>query len=228
LPPALTDRFAMQVTPPAPFTVDLPEPLVTLGRYQHVEFPIAVTRAKGFAGPITYSAKGGQLAPKEEGRTRVYAEFAEGKGSIHSKILTNLTKHRVEVTAVGVHEGRRVALTRTFDLQIRSAFTVTAEPALVKLEPGATAKVRLTAERMKTFDGDVTVQISPALGLTLPASVVIPRGKDGVEVEVTVAPDLTPGRRSINLNATALVNGLEEEQRGRLDIDIVKKPAPKK
>jgi hypothetical protein len=228
LPPALTDRFAVQVTPPAPFTLELPEALVTLGRYHHVDFPIAVTRIKGFAGPISYSAKGGQLAPKEEGRTRVYAEFAEGKGSIHSKILTILTKHRVEVTAVGVHEGRRVALTRTFELLIRSAFTVTAEPALLKLEPGDTAKVRLTADRMKSFDGDVTVQLSPALGVTLPATVVIPRGQASLDVLVTVAPERAAGRQSINLNATALVNGLEEEQRGRLDIDVVKKPVPKK
>ena len=43
--------------------------------------------------------------------------------------VRHFSQHRVEVTAVGVHEGRRVALTRTFELQIRSAFTVTAEPA---------------------------------------------------------------------------------------------------
>jgi hypothetical protein len=228
LPPGLTDRFAVQVTPPAPFTVELPEPLVTLGRYQHVDFPITVTRRGGFAGPIRYGARGGQLAPKEEGRTRVYAEFAEGKGSIHSKILTNLTKHHVDVTAVSVHEGRRIALTRTFDLQIRSAFAVTAEPATLKLTPGATARVRLTADRMKTFDGDVSVQLSPPPGLTLPTTVVIPRGQAGVDVEVKVSVDSTPGRRGINWNATALVNGLEEEQRGRFDIEIVKLPTPNK
>ena len=228
LPPALADRFAVQVTPAAPFTVELPEALVTLGRYQQVSFPIAVTRRKGFAGPITFSAQGGQIAPKEEGRTRVYAEFAEGKGSIHSKILTNLAKHRVDVTAVGVDDGRRVALTRTFDLDIRSAYVVTAEPAKLTVPPGDTAKVRLTAERLKTFDGDVTVQLSPVLGVTMPATVVIPRGQAGVDVEIAVAPDRTSGRQNINLNATAVVNGLEEEQRGRFDIEIVKTPVPKK
>src|SRR5205085_11876117 len=59
LPPALADRFAVQVTPPAPFTVELPETLVTLGRYQHADFPIVTTRVPGFDGPITFSAKGG-------------------------------------------------------------------------------------------------------------------------------------------------------------------------
>ncbi len=236
LPPALTDRFAVQVTPPSPFTVELPEALVTLGRYQHADFPVVTTRVPGFDGPIAFSAKGGQLADKEEGRTRVYAEFPEAKadrlqitGSIHSRILTNLAKHRVEVTAVGVQQGRRVSLTRTFDLDIRSAFSVTAEPVLVKLEPGASAKVRVIANRMKTFDGDVTVQFSPSQGLNLPEKVVIPRGQTGVDVEIRIAPEQAPGRQGINLNATGTVNGFEEEQRGgRFEVEVLKPAAPKK
>ncbi|MSQ95782.1 MAG: hypothetical protein EXR98_14670 [Gemmataceae bacterium] len=228
LPPALTDRFALQITPPSFFTFELPQPLAILGRYQHVEFPIALTRTKGFEAPIVYTAKGGQLAAKEEGRTRVYAEFAKDKGSIHSKILTNLSKHRVDVTAIGVQGGRQMALTRTFDLDVRSAFTVSAEPAILKLEPGETSKVRLNTERLKSFDGDVTVQLSPVLGLVLPAAVVIPRGQTGVDVEIKVPADRTPGRQSINLNIAAVVNGFEEELRGRFEIEIVQTPAPKK
>jgi hypothetical protein len=229
LPPSLTDRFAVQVTPPSFFTFDLPEPLVTLGRYQHAEFPITTTVGQGVNPSITFSAKGGQIAPKEEGRTRVYAEFAKDKGSIHSKILTNLAKHRVEVTAVGVQAGRRISLTRTFELDVRSAFVVTAEPTLLKLEPGEVGKFRVNAERMKTFDGEVIVQLSPAPGLNLPEKIIIPRGKTGVDVEVKVAPDRAPGRQNINLNATAEVNGFEEEQRGgRFEIDIVKSPTAKK
>src|SRR5206468_7220176 len=60
LPPALTDRFAVQITRPATFTFELPEPLVTLGRYQKVDFPILVNRFPGDASTITFSAKGGQ------------------------------------------------------------------------------------------------------------------------------------------------------------------------
>ncbi len=228
LPPSLTDRLALQITPPSYFTFALPQTQATLGRYQHVEFPIALTRTPGFEGPITYTAKGGQLAPKEEGRTRVYAEFVKDRGSIHSKILTNLAKHRVDVTAVGVQGGRRVTLTRTFELDIKSAFMVTAEPALLKLEPGATATVRLNAERLKTFDGDVTVQLSPVPGMELPDQVVIPRGQAGVDIKFKVSADRSPGRQNITLNASAIVNGFEEEQRGRFEIDIVKAPMPKK
>jgi len=230
LPPSLTDRFALEVTPPSFFTFELPEPLATLGRYQHVDFPMTVTRRKGFDGPIIFSARGGQLAPKEEGRTRVYAEFKEGKGSIHSKILTNLAKHRVDVTALGVNpkDGRRVELTRTFDLDVRAAYVVKAEPVLLELEPGATARLRLNAERMKNFDAEVAVQLSSAPGIDLPATIVIPRGQTGADVEIKVDANQPAGRRSINWNASAVVNGFEEEQRGQMDIDIVKTATPKK
>jgi hypothetical protein len=224
LPPSLTDRFALMVTPSSFFTFDLPEPTATLGRYQHVDFPIQTNVFPGFDPKISFSAKGGQIAPKEEGRTRVYAEFARDKGSIHSKILTNLTKHRVDVTAVGIYAGRKISLTRTFDLDIKSAFTVTAEPALLKLEAGATGKVRFNADRLKTFDGDVEVQLSPTPGLEMPTTVMIPRGKSSVEVNVKVDPNLTAGRRSVNLNITAQVNGFEEELRGRFEVEIEKTP----
>ncbi|HZZ80107.1 MAG TPA: hypothetical protein VFE62_16455 [Gemmataceae bacterium] len=228
LPPSLADRFALQVTPPSFFTFRLPESLVTLGRYQHAEYPIETTVQPGADPRITFSAKGGQIAPKEEGRTRVYAEFAGGKGSIHSKILTNLTKHRVEVTGSGVRDGRRISLTRTFDLDVRAAYAITAEPTLLKLLPGETGKVRLHADRLKTFDGAVTLQISPVLGLVLPETVTIPRGQSAIDVTVTVDAARPAGRQQVQFNATAQVNGLEEEQRGRFEIDILKMPPKKK
>ncbi len=228
LPPTLTDRFAVQVTPASFFTFTLPEPQVTLGRYQQVDFPMAVTHVKGFNGPIAYSAKGGQLADKEEGRTRVYAEFAKDKGSIHSKILTNLAKHRVDVTAVGTHQGRRVSLTRTFELDVRAAYVVKAEPALLQIEPGTTGKLRLNAERMKNFDAEVTLELAPVLGLDLPVTIVIPRGQTGVDVPIVIPADRAPGRINVSFNASAEVNGLEEEQRGRFEVEVVKTATPKK
>ena len=45
---------AVQVTPPSPFTFELPEASVTLGRYQHVDFPIVVARTRGFTAPLTF------------------------------------------------------------------------------------------------------------------------------------------------------------------------------
>jgi hypothetical protein len=141
----------------------------------------------------------------------------------------NLAKHLVDVTARGVNptDGRRVALTRTFDLDVRAAYVVRAEPVLLTLEPGAKSRLRLNAERMKSFDAEVTVELSPALGIELPTKIVIPRGQASVDFEIKVDANQPAGRQTINWNASAVVNGLEEEQRGRLDIEIVK-ATPKK
>ena len=115
------------MTPPGPFSVELPETQVTLGRYQSVDFPIVTSRIVGFDGPITFTAKGGQLGSKEEGRTRVYGELPDATrekptptGTIRSLILTNTAKHRVDLSASGTHQGRqRITLTRAFDLDVR-------------------------------------------------------------------------------------------------------------
>src|SRR5205823_1002833 len=75
LPPSVADRFAVQIAPPAPFTFELPEKEIVLPRYQKAAIPMVTTRVAGFEGPIAFEARGGQLAEKSEGRTRVYAEF---------------------------------------------------------------------------------------------------------------------------------------------------------
>ncbi len=236
LPPSVADRLALQVTEAAPFTVELAEPTVTLARYQQAAIPLVLTRKSGFDAPINFTARGGQLADKAEGRTRVYAEFpvATAKnlkvnGSVHSRILSNLGKARIEVLASAVSEGCTITLIRTFELDIRTAFTIQAPPAVVKLLPGDASKVRLMIERVKTFAGPVTLKLEPAPGLELPQIVVFPRGETGMEIEVKALKDAMPGRHGIQLSGTADVDGFEEEQRGgRLEIEVTKVDVPKK
>jgi hypothetical protein len=236
LPPSVSDRLALQVTEPSPFTVELGEPTVTLARYQQAPIPLVLTRKAGFDAPITFTARGGQLADKTEGRTRVYAEFPTAmakelkvNGSVHSRILSNLGKTRIEVLASAVHQGRTITLIRTFELEIRTAFTVEAPPAVVKLAPGEVVKVRLTVGRVKTFAGPVSVKLQPAPALELPETVVIPRGETSVEIEIKAQKDAMPGRRSVQLSGMADVDGFEEDQRGgRIEIEVMKVEQPKK
>ena len=235
LPPSLTDRLAVLITPPSPFTMELPELLIALPRYQHVDIPIITTR-QGFDGPITFTAKGGQLANKKEGRTRVYAEFPEAtakqpnvNGSVHSKILSNVGKSRIEVSGSGVHEGRRITLTRTFELNLVPAYTISAEPVKVSLLPGESEKVRLLANRVKTFDSEVTLHLSPIPGMNFPETVIIPKGQTGIDIEFKAAADAMPRKQNLQINASATVNGYEEDQRGGpFEIEIRKVEVPKK
>ena len=207
------------------------EPAITLARYQQAEIPIETTRQPGFAGPIIFTAKGGQLADKKEGRTRVYADFPDATakaanvvGSIHSKILSNLGKSRIEVTGTAILEGRRIALTRTFELNLTTAFAPTVEPAKVSLLPGESAKVRLLANRLKSFDGEVKLRLTPIPGLNFPESIAIPKGEVGVELSVSARPDAMPLKQNVAIQATATVDGFEEERRDiPFEVEIRKK-----
>ena len=236
LPPSVTDRLALQVTPPSPYTFDLPKKDLTLVRYQRVPVPIDLSRIPGFDGPLTFTAEGGQLAPKEEGRTRVYAEFPAANpgqdhvaGFIQSLILSNLIKARIAVTATGTHQGRRVTLTRCFYLDLVAAFRVKGEPAKVSVLPGETAQARLVVERVGNFEGAVTVRFNPNSGLTLPEQIVIPRGQSTVTFAVPIPADTPPRTFNLQANSSGEVTQYEEEIRGSvLSIEVRKPEVPKK
>ena len=238
LPPSLTDRLAVQVIPPSPYTFELPERLRTLPRYQTVPVPVLTTRVPGFTGPITFTASGGQITEKEEGRTRVYAEFPpatvespEIQGVVVSKILSNLARYRVDVTAIGEHQGRRVQLTRSFDLDLRAAFQITADPPMLSLLPGETGTVRLTVDRVPSFTGDVQLQLPLAYpGIThLPETVTIPANRAEISLTLIAEPDVTPRRQGFTVVATGLVSGYEESVRiNPLQIEFLLRPPPAK
>jgi len=235
LPPSLADRFAVQIAPPAPFTFELGEKEIQLPRYQTAAIPVITTRAAGFDGPISFAARGGQLAEKTEGRTRVYAEFPDSttkkkdaSGAIVSKILSNVGQARIEVTATGRRQGRRVQLTRTFQLDLTTAFTFAPEPAKVSLLPGESARTRIAVNRVKTFDGPVTLHLQPIAGVTFPESVLVPKGQSSVEIDIAAATDAQPRKQGITVQATGEVDGFEEELRGSpLEVEV-KKLEPKK
>jgi hypothetical protein len=236
LPPSLTDRFAVQITPPSSFTFELAEKTVMLPRYQSSPIPIVTTRVAGFDGPISFTATGGQLADKNEGRTRVYAEFPDAtakqlsiSGVVVSKILSNIGKVRIEVTATGTHQGRRVTLIRSFELDLTHAYKVTTDTPKVALLPGESAKVRVGVDRIKSFDGPVTLHLNTMQGLEAPEVVTIPKGQISVEFAVKAMPDAQPRKQNWQLTATADVSGFEEELRAApVEIEVKKVEPPKK
>jgi hypothetical protein len=63
------DRFAMAVTAPAPFQIDLEQPTISLVRGGELFIPVHVTRTQGFQAAIEYQAdfgpQGVSLPPKE-------------------------------------------------------------------------------------------------------------------------------------------------------------------
>ena len=233
LPPSLTDQIAVMVTPPAPFQVDLPDAVVKLTRYQTAEFPIATTRSAGFVSPITFAVQGGQIGEEQQERNQVYARFNPAtvdrlatSGTFFNRILTNLNKHRVDLTATSEADGRRVNLIRTFTLEIQSAFQPTFEPSQPTGDPGASIRVKLLANRVPSFDGPITFTLSPQSGFQFPATVEIPRGELATEFEVKVDPKQNPGRYNLRIEATGFVGKYEESLNlPNLPIEVTK-PMP--
>ena len=89
-------------------------------------------------------------------------------------------------------------------------------------------QVRVIADRLKPFDGEMPVRLSAAPGLTLPENIIMPRGQTSVDLELKIAPDRMPGRVSINLYGSAVVNSFEEDYHGgRFDVEVFKTPPPK-
>ncbi len=235
LPPSLTNQIALMIAPPPPFDVELPEPLIRLTRYQTAEFPIVTKRSAGFTSPITFAVTGGQIGVETEERNQVYARFTPAtaerltaSGTFFNRILTNLAKHRVDLTATADVNGHRVNLIRTFTLEVQSAFKPTIEPELPTTDPGGTVKVKLLANRVATFDGPVTFTLGPQSGFTFPETVTIPKGAESVEFELKADPKLNPGRHNLRQQVAGFV-GKYEESFNLPNIPIeIKKPVTNK
>ncbi len=240
LPPSLTNQIALQITPPTPFSVELPLAEVTLVRYLSIDVPFHTTRVAGFKSPINFRARGGQLGEEREIRRQIYTRFqAAGPeqlnvtGKFLSRNLPNEAKDRIDLFATAVDGDRKVTLVRSFDLDLKAGFDVVAEPKPVSVLPGEKVKFELVATRLPPFTGAITVGQSdqpnqgPPAGITLPEKVVIPEGKDRVEVELSVAADVKPGRLRVRLESRAPVGAFLEEPRPK-DVEIeVKKPEVK-
>ncbi len=89
--------------------------------------------------------------------------------------------------------------------------------------------MRLAVDRVKTFDGPVTLHLNNMPGLEAPEAVTIAKGRTSVEFAVKAVADAQPRKQNWQLTATADVSGFEEELRASpVEIEIKKVEPPKK
>lgn len=234
LPPSITDKLAVQITPPTPFNVELASSNVTLPRYQQANVHLQISRIAGFKDEISFLATGTQqLGQESQGRRQVFARFPTATsdmpavtGTIHSRSQANEGTERVDIRAMARQGTRSIQLERSVMLAIKPAFEMEVEPAKLTLAPGGMATVKFMAMRLPSFSGEVKITSSTPLGIAIPESMVIPADKSSVEIEVKVEATLKPGNQRIRFVATAPVNGFQEEPRAK-DLEIeIKEPAP--
>jgi hypothetical protein len=227
LPPSLTDRIAILVTPPSPYTFELPARSVTLPRYLETAFSLEIARAAGFDSPITFIARGGSLEQLNLQKPRIVAKIPPATrgqttiaGILRSGVNSELRKQRVTVTAHASDGGRSVDLTRTFELVTRVSYEPSASPARLEVSPGDSARVAIQANRIAPFDGPITIRPSIDAGWSLPPVVEIARGADRAELKFDVPKKTKPGVYRIALTASARVSKFDETVTGK-PIEVV-------
>lgn len=235
LPPSVGNRIALQITPPSPFSVETPEPLITLVRYLSQSFPIQIARRDGFTGDLQFKAVGGQLGEESEIRRQIFTRFTPGTvesptvtGTFYSRNLPQEQKHRVDLSSDGEHGGRRVSLVRSFELQLKAGYAVTVEPPTVVVAPGESAKLQLNATRLPPFVGPIEIEIADAAGLNLPETLTIAPGATSTEIELKTAADAQPSKWRIRFNTKAQVGQFQEEGTPRFTAFEIKIPPPPK
>ena len=230
LPPTLTDRIAILVTPPSPFDFELASKYVAVPRFLSADFEIKTARVDGFDAPITFVARGGTLEADGQMRRQVKNQIPVATvdslnvtGMLYSGVLSRPTKHWVTVTGTSEFQGHTVALTRTFELDLRVAFDPAPEPAKIELKAGQSMKIQIKAQRLKPFDGPIVVTPSRVEGIGLPKTITIPSGSESVEVEIQIAEKTEPKKYSISFSGQSRVNKFQESSSGqRLEIVVVK------
>lgn len=234
LPPSLTNRFAVLVTPAASFDVELPEESVLITKYVDSQFSIATTRKADFDSPIAFTARGGQIGDESEERSNVFVRLPPAtvtepnvSGGIFNRILTNYGKTRVDFAATATEGPRLVTLNRTFELEIKPAFAPAPESATVEVEPGGLAQIRILANRTRDFGGAVKLTAKPLLGFQFLEVHEIPADAAHVDVAVQSTAETKPGNYQIRFVARGRVGSYEEEVNGPNVTITVKKPAEK-
>jgi hypothetical protein len=227
LPPSLTDRIAILVTPPSPYTFELPDRSVTLPRYLETTFRLGITRVAGYEAPITFVAHGGSLEPLNLQKPRIVAAIPAATkghstvaGILRSGVNSELRKQRVTITAHANDGGRSVDLMRTFELTTRVSYEPSAEPSRVEIRAGESAKVAIRANRVAPFEGPITIRPSGDGRLRLAPVVEIAKGAERGELEIVVPPETKPGVYQVGLPATARVSKFDEPVSGK-PIEVV-------
>ncbi|MFO0953761.1 MAG: hypothetical protein U0835_21915 [Isosphaeraceae bacterium] len=222
LPPSLTDRVAVLVVEPSPFTFELPSKLVVLPRYLDAEFPLETTRQAGFDAPIAFEARGGTLEPLMLQKPRVKADLPPATradpvsiGILRSGVNSEVRRHYVTVTAHAEHDGRGIDLTRRFELTMKPAFEPAADPPKIEVEPGAEVTASIRANRLPPFQGAVTVKPAGVNGWELPESFEIAEGAEKTALKIKVPAGTKPGTYRITLASTARVAKFDESANGK-------------
>jgi hypothetical protein len=114
-------------------------------------------------------------------------------------------------------------------MEVRPAFEPKFEPAEIEILPGEKAAVKLAADRVPTYDGDLTLTNQNSQPMVISAEQIsLPKGQPEFALEIAIKPETNPGRYELRYEANAYVGKFQETVRSAVLVINVKKPEPKK
>lgn len=221
LPPTVTDRIAVLVIPESPWDFEIIEDTVIVPRYVQADFTIRTSRRPGYIDPIIYVARGGLLEQRQLQKPSITTTIPEAtpdtpeiNAVLKSGVNTQLERHRVTVTGSARDNARTLHLTRTFELETKTAYRPVPEISEIELRRGSNTIVKIAVNRLPPFEGPVKLTLTAPDGIQRPDTVHVPSGVQSIEVELAVADDIKPGKHSITITGDAVIGTFLERVRG--------------
>ncbi|MFN0080489.1 MAG: serine protease [Prosthecobacter sp.] len=188
----VVDQYALAVTDPAPFTIDVIQPEIALSQNGELALAVKITRHAGFKQPIEFQCDWLPPGVNGESTITVPADQSESVMHLHANEFAKPGAYQFALTAsttggwdyTGV--GRVRVASNIIHLNVTEPYVMlTHKPTAVRR--GGTTQIEWTVEHKKRFDGEATATL---LGL--------PKG-----VTVTTPPKLKSGDKTLIFPVTA-------------------------
>ncbi len=193
----VVDRYALAVTEPAPFTIDVVQPEIALSQNGELALAVKITRRAGFKQPVEFQCD--WLPPGVHGDSTITvpADQSESVMHLHADEFAKPGAYQFALTAsttggwdyTGV--GRIRVASNIIKLQVTQPYVVlTNEPTSIRR--GGRTQIEWSVAHQKPFDGEADAIL---LGL--------PKG-----VTVTTPPKLKSGDKTLIFPITATSEAL--------------------
>ncbi|MCH2202195.1 MAG: hypothetical protein MK102_09500, partial [Fuerstiella sp.] len=221
LPPTVSDRIAVLVVPESPWDFEIVEDDVVVPRYIQANFTIRTTRQSGYDQPVTFVARGGLLERDRLREASVTSSIPEATldasevvGVLKSGVDTLLKRHRVTVTGSARDGERLLHLTRTFELETKSAYRLSVETPEIQLSPGGSTAVKIVSHRLSPFADQISLKLTATDGIQVPEMLTIMSGESSVEFDLVLEESVKPGRYSVSVTGDAIIGKFLERVEG--------------
>jgi hypothetical protein len=223
-PRQLFKEVGLAVTEKPPYTLaarfDAPEVL----RGAPATVTVTATRATSFAEEIALSAAG--LPPNVAPALKNIPK-GQNEVKVQLNVAANAPLGSFPITFAGktkVQDKDFAVDALPAPLVVTLPFTLTVEPAVVKLAPGDKMKVKVTAVRKGGYQGPITLEVRNLPPNVTAAKAEIPMSQTAVDVELTAAPAAAPvSKADVNVLGTAPAAANQQNASPNITVSVVKK-----